>query len=138
MRSTARARTLVLLSVAFGLASACGGDGSSGTAADRIGVGAQCAKDSDCLQTGTIVQTCLTEFKGGYCGLKGCTGNAGCPGGSACVTHDNGQNYCFRICADKAECNLNRTADLASNCSSNVDFVDGKSALKACVPPSSG
>jgi hypothetical protein len=142
MRSTARACTLLLLSFGFGLANACGDDSSgSGTQADRIGVGAQCTKNSDCLQTGGdggIVQTCLTEFKGGYCGLKGCTGDTSCPDGSACVTHDNGQNYCFRICRDKSECNLNRTPAVESNCSSNVDFVAGKSALKACVPPSSG
>src|SRR5262245_53639735 len=99
MRSTARACTLVLLSLGFALTNACGDD-NAGKLADRIGVGAQCTKNSDCPQTageGGIVQTCLTEFKGGYCGLKGCTGDAGCPDGSACVIHDNGQNYCFRI-----------------------------------------
>jgi len=46
-------------------------------------------------------------------------------------------NYCFRICVDKAECNLNRDVDVEANCSSSVDFVDGKKGAKACIPPSS-
>jgi hypothetical protein len=124
----------------LGLAGACGGDDDGGgTAADRIGVGAMCTGSDDCIQgdDGTFTQECL-PFKGGYCGLANCQGDADCPYGSACVAHTGGVNYCFRICADKAECNLNRTVDVESNCSSSVDFVDGKKGSKACIPPSSG
>ncbi|MBT8468891.1 MAG: hypothetical protein KJN97_09095 [Deltaproteobacteria bacterium] len=57
------------------------------------------------------------------------------------MTHDDGtgaENYCFRVCQDKPECNRNRTAENESNCSANVVFVDGPGDRKACVPPSSG
>lgn len=111
----------------------CGDDDPPGTQADRLGVGAECTSDTQCLQG----QSCL-GFKGGYCGIEGCTADAAsCPSGSACVSHDDGNTYCFRICVDKAECNLNRSLDNESNCSSNVEFVDPDVNVKACVPPSS-
>ena len=49
----------------------CGDDdGGSGTMADRYGVGAECASDDDCEQTALgVAESCLTEFKGGYCGI---------------------------------------------------------------------
>lgn len=102
------------------------------TEADRRGVGAECKTNSDCTESN---QVCLTNFKGGYCGVKDCTADAGCPSGSACVTHTDSVNYCFRICDTKAECNANRTAANESNCASNVTWVEAKSS-KACVPPS--
>ena len=77
-----------------------------------------------------------TMNKGGYCGLTGCKADGDCPESSKCVTHTDGKNYCFRSCADKAECNANRDADNESNCSSNVTFADGSKSGKACVPPS--
>ncbi|MBK7579763.1 MAG: hypothetical protein IPI67_06085 [Myxococcales bacterium] len=128
-----RLAALVLLALPTSLA-ACGDDdnGGGGTEADKIGVGASCNVNEDCAVKG---QTCL-PFKGGYCGLADCTADADCPQGSACVSHDDGKNYCFRICLDKSECNYNRPVDLASNCSSNVTFVEGKKGNKACVPPS--
>lgn len=98
--------------------------------ADRLGVGAQCLDADDCLED----QACLTQFKGGYCGVQGCEGDVDCPEGSACIAHDDGVNYCFRICNDKSECNVNRDPDVESNCSANVVFVEGDG--KACVPPS--
>ncbi len=113
----------------------CGDDDDGGaTAADKIGVGASCSANGDCLEG----QVCLLNFKGGYCGLTGCTGDVDCPGGSACVTHDDGVNYCFRICTDKAyDCNRNRPPEIESNCSSNITFVEsGHTGAKACVPPS--
>lgn len=106
---------------------ACGDD------ADDLGVGAQCTQASECGEN----QQCLTQFKGGYCGLAGCKANADCPDASACVTHSDGKNYCFRVCKDKGECNANRSGDNASNCSSNITFASGKKEGKACVPPSS-
>lgn len=113
----------------------CGGGSGGGTPADQIGVGAECTADNQCLQTDTIVQHCLTEFKGGYCGLKGCTKNADCPFGSLCVT-EGATNYCFRECTDKSECNLNRSAANASNCSSSTTLVEPKTGAKVCLPPS--
>jgi len=87
------------------------------------------------------VLECLTQFTGGYCGLEGCEGDADCPEGSACVTHDDGggdANYCFRLCQDKSECNRNRDEENEANCSANITFVDEPQDRKACVPPSSG
>lgn len=110
------------------LQAACGSD------ADDIGVGAQCTANDQCNQDDGA-QTCL-PFKGGYCGLQGCTKDADCPEASACVTHEDNVNYCFRICADKPECNANRDVENEANCSSSVTFVEAKSGVKACVPPS--
>ena len=71
-----------LLALLFG----CGSDQSQ---ANRLGVGADCTVSSECTQPG---QVCLTEFKGGYCGVSGCLHDTDCPQGSACVT-DNQINY---------------------------------------------
>jgi hypothetical protein len=114
------------------------GDDDDATESDRIGVGAQCQSNDDCLRQGDggINLACLTQFKGGYCGLEDCAGDEDCPERSACVAHDDGSNYCFRICVDKPECNFNRESDDESNCSANIDFVDNNPGNKACVPPS--
>lgn len=117
----------LLVSFGLGFGVAC----RHGTEADELGVGAECSATGDCLEG----QECLTQFKGGYCGLSGCLDDLDCPEASACVTHDDGNNYCFRICVDKSECNVNRGPDVESNCSSNVTFADGGGG-KACVPPS--
>ncbi len=107
---------------------ACGSD------ADDYGVGAQCTSNDQC--DADTMQVCL-NFKGGYCGIMGCTTDADCPDLSSCVKHTDNVNYCFRNCIDKAECNANRDPLNESNCSANVTFVDSASAgLKACVPPS--
>ena len=131
-------RTLARL-VPFGFwMAACGGSDPPpyvGTQADLIGVGAACKVNTDCLQSDAAPQQCLTEFKGGYCGLKGCTTSADCPAGSGCVTY-NSATYCFRRCKEKVECNLNRSVDVESNCSANIDFVEGKTGDKPCIPPS--
>jgi len=126
-----------------GAVAGCGGD--EGTVADRIGVGAECTVDpsADPPSTCPVVEMdvqldCLTQFKGGYCGLERCTGDVECPDGSACIAHTDGENYCFRVCQDKPECNRNRSADNESNCSANIVFVDDRNERKACVPPSSG
>jgi hypothetical protein len=97
-----------------------------------LGIGAQCRDNGDCLED----QVCLRQFKGGYCGLVGCSGNLDCPEFSSCVRHSDSNNYCFRDCVDKAECNVNRDPDQESNCSSSVNFVDNVRGIKACVPPS--
>lgn len=115
------------------------GCGDDATEADRIGVGAECTEAAECESPDDdITLECLTQFTGGYCGLQGCTGDTDCPEGSACIAHTDGANYCFRICQDKPECNRNRSMANEANCSSNIDFVDGKQERKACVPPSSG
>jgi hypothetical protein len=114
---------------------AVGAGCSNQNEANRRGVGAECSMSSDCTETG---QVCLTEFKGGYCGLSGCVHDADCPQGSACVTDDNQTNYCFLICADKTDCNLHRTTDNESSCTSSLTFVDGTMGRKVCRPPNSG
>jgi hypothetical protein len=125
-------RYLLGLCVAAGLVG-CGGDDDDGpgTEADRLGVGAACDGGTQCIEG----SQCLTQFKGGYCGLEDCASDVDCPAGSACVLHE-GNPFCFRICKDKPECNLNRPPESESNCSSSIEFVDGKSARKACLPPS--
>lgn len=105
----------------------CGG----GSEADRAYVGGECTATADC---GDSALACLTNFRGGYCGIVDCTGDADCLEGSICVTQGN-TNYCFLVCNDKAECNTNRTAANESNCSSNIVRVDG-GTQRACVPPS--
>jgi hypothetical protein len=116
----------VLLLLGIG---ACADDADE---AVKRGVGADCSSDVDCPEEG---QSCL-DFKGGYCGLEDCEGDDDCPRGSACVTHDDGVNYCFLLCGDKPDCNRHRGADEA-NCVSSVTFVEGgKNGAKACEPPS--
>lgn len=124
--------SLLALSLVFSLGACGDDDDGGGTQADKLGVGAACAKNEDCTVEGQI---CL-PFKGGYCGIADCTADADCPQGSLCVAHTDGKNYCFRVCADKAECNYNRPVEVEANCSSNVTFVSGKKGSKACVPPS--
>lgn len=110
--------------------------GCDGNPADRAGIGAQCANEDQCFEDN---QSCLTTFKGGYCGVMNCLTDASCPDGSACVSHSDGVNYCFRLCADKVDCNAHRSVANESNCVGSVDFADpNPRGAKACVPPSSG
>jgi hypothetical protein len=107
-----------------------------GDSADDLGVGGQCTGNDQC--DADTMQICL-PFKGGYCGIAGCTKDADCPDLSSCVAHTDGMNYCFRNCIDKGECNRNRDAVNEANCSANITFVEpaNNTGLKACVPPSS-
>lgn len=124
--------------VVFSLLCACGDE--DGSEADRLGVGASCENNDVCA----VDQACLTEFKGGYCGVQGCEDDTDCPAGSACVTDDgfsadgglNSNNYCFLICDTKTDCNRNRSVEDESNCSSSIDFIDDTLNRKACIPPS--
>jgi hypothetical protein len=109
----------------------CGG----GSEAIKRGVGSECAVDKDCTESG---QVCLTQFKGGYCGIANCVHDTNCPAGSACVTEDDGFNYCFLVCVDKVDCNPKRSAANESSCVSSLTFVDGTNGLKVCRPPNSG
>lgn len=120
--------------IVLGSAVACGDDSNGLTPAQQHGVGAACAKDADCFVGDTALK-CLS-FKGGYCGLQGCHASTDCPAGSGCVTHDDGNTYCFLLCTDKPQCNYTRPPEIESNCTSKVDFVDGQKTSKACVPPS--
>ena len=123
----------------------CGDDDAN--TADRVGIAATCTMTSDCAAVesdaadGGIVQLqCLTQFKGGYCGLPDCTVSADCPRGSICVLHEDGNTYCFRECLDKPECNVNRPVEDEANCSSSFTWNDPADDMgeKACIPPSSG
>lgn len=140
LRSTLFLGSIVLFTVA------CGDDDAN--TADRVGIAASCRMTSDCATVpsdtadGGVVQLqCLTQFKGGYCGLPDCSVSADCPTGSICVLHEDMRTYCFRECLDKPECNVNRpVADDEANCSSSFDFNDPADDMgqKACIPPSSG
>jgi len=115
---------------------ACGDDSDdSGSEAVRRGVGAACNGDSDCTEEG---QVCLTEFKGGMCGIADCTSSSACPSGSVCVADpDFSRNYCLLVCDMKEDCNVHRPGDDA-NCSSTLNEIDGGGAgndPKVCRPP---
>jgi hypothetical protein len=134
LRNTTAIAALLMAAAAL---PACGDDDEEEeglSPAQRHGVGAACSDDNDCFVGETRLR-CL-EFKGGYCGLEGCDDAADCPAGSACVTHDDGQNYCFLVCRDKVECNHTRPSEIEANCSSNITFTDEAKDHKACVPPS--
>jgi len=119
-------------------------NGTEGSDANSIGVGATCSSDDSCKNaaskcldsSASTTLSCLGNFKGGYCGRNNCTGNKDCPTGSACVAHTDGGKYCFLTCSDKSQCNTNRSKDVEANCSSNVTFVEANTSAKACVPPS--
>lgn len=130
---------VLLLAVTSLIVLACGGDGSE---ADRLGVAGECTVTENCSQE-PVALTCIppSTFKGGYCGIVDCTLDTDCPDTSRCVSHEDGKNYCFRVCQDKAlDCNANRSPDNEANCSANVTFADTSDTArvgeKACVPPS--
>jgi hypothetical protein len=121
--------------VALALIGCSNDDNGPASEAQRRGVGAECTKTGDCMSAGT---SCLTQFRGGYCGLANCTSDTDCPAGSACVAHDDGTKYCFLVCVDKVDCNLGRSEANAANCVANISFVSGAKDKKACVPPNGG
>lgn len=136
MRAFRIATVVVTLSVAALSQQACGSDdnGAGLSEAQRHGVGAACTADADCF-VGETHLVCL-PFKGGYCGLEGCQATTDCPPGSACVTHDDGENYCFLLCTEKPQCNATRPVEIEANCSSKITFADATKDSKSCVPPS--
>ena len=105
--------------------------GGGGSEAIRHGVGAACASNADCTETG---QACLS-FKGGYCGVQDCVDDAHCPQGSACVKYTDGKQYCFLLCLEKPDCNFSRPPEIEANCSSSIEFVSGAKTSKVCLPP---
>ncbi|MDH5718986.1 MAG: hypothetical protein OEZ13_00040 [Spirochaetia bacterium] len=121
----------LFLSVNCGSGLCTGGDEAA-----ALGIGGSCAVNEDCQGCYDSSEiSCLTNFKGGYCGVVNCTSDADCPESSICVTHDDNINYCFLICSSKEECNVYRGADEEANCSSSINPV-GNTNYKACVPPS--
>lgn len=111
------------------------GCGDNGSEADKQLIGAECTKVEDCDDGDPVTPEleCILDFKGGYCGRKGCTASSQCPEGSLCANYEAG-DYCFLVCIDKVECNRNRTLENESNCSSNIDPVEGGEE-KLCIPP---
>jgi hypothetical protein len=101
-----------------------------GSACAGPSAGNMCQQDADCPEK----QQCLTQFKGGYCGIKDCSSDEDCPQDTFCVQYE-GSNFCFLMCKEKIDCNANRSVELESNCSSNIVAVDDNNS-KACVPPS--
>jgi hypothetical protein len=130
MMRPAKHSASVFVCLVLTAALSCGG----GNEADRLGIAAECTKDDDCPRVDDAQLTCLTMFKGGYCGLRGCTQDADCPLGAACVL-EAGASYCFRECIEKPECNRYRSADNEANCVGSATHL-GISMSKVCVPPS--
>ncbi|HTM46929.1 MAG TPA: hypothetical protein VL137_18360 [Polyangiaceae bacterium] len=111
--------------------------GGGGNAAVQRGVGAACSTNADCPEMG---QRCLTNFKGGMCGIADCTHSSQCPTGSVCVADpDFSRNFCLLVCSDKPDCNINRPVTYESNCTSTlnaIDHTDAGADPKVCRPPS--
>ncbi len=114
------------------LGAACG-DGE----ADAEGIGAECVDDDACVAFADDL-SCITAFDGGYCAQTDCVSDEDCPNDSACVTHDDARNYCFRTCESKPDCNANRAPDVEASCVGSITFVDPERDGKACEPSSSG
>lgn len=96
------------------------------------GTGAACAGDADC--SGGL--TCLSSFKGGYCGKRDCAVNADCGADGACVKAADGKNYCFRTCQAASDCSFCRSDGSYATCSDQVAFVETGTTGSVCVPPS--
>jgi len=126
-------RVVVVLLVSFG-AAGC----DNGNSAVERGIGAACADNSECQEAG---QACLTEFRGGMCGIADCTSSSQCPSGSVCVADpDFSRNFCLLVCQVKADCNVHRPVEVEANCSSTlnqIDVPDGGTDPKVCRPPNS-
>lgn len=101
--------------------------------ARSLRIGAECTLEAECENPDL---TCLSDFRGGYCGQRDCSGDGDCPDGSMCVDED-GTTYCFLRCTEKSDCNTHRTAANEANCESSVTPVNPANTSKACVPPSS-
>ncbi|MBW1809222.1 MAG: hypothetical protein JRJ19_10040 [Deltaproteobacteria bacterium] len=122
---------LLVLSGVMAVLVNCG----SSNEANQQKIGAECTKLEDCDDDNpeTEALECILDFKGGYCGRKDCVASTDCPEGSLCADYEAGL-YCFLVCTDKVQCNQNRTLDNESNCSSNIDPVEGGED-KLCIPP---
>jgi hypothetical protein len=123
--------TMILLGAAVVLVG--GLSCSDGSQSDRLGIASECTKDADCPKIDGFQLTCLTTFKGGYCGLQGCMQDGDCPMGAACIVEGGGY-YCFRECSEKPECNAKRSTANEANCVGATHV--GVSQSKVCVPPS--
>ena len=126
----------------LGAVAGCGGDDS--TEADRIGVGAECTVDSsaDPPSTCPVVEMdiqldCLTQFKGGYCGLEGCTGDVTARRGRPASPMTTARTTASEF-VRTSRIATNRSVENESNCVGSITFVDDRNERKACEPPSSG
>jgi hypothetical protein len=107
-----------------------GGDPRKVCVPGDCGIGASC---DDVFLCDAGLQ-CLTAFGGGYCGTQGCTTNAECGQNGLCVTHSNGTNYCLKSCAAPSDCSFCRPATEATECRSDVSFVEAGTTGSVCVP----
>ena len=128
-------RLLLCITLLAWIASCNDEDNGGSEASDQL-IGAECTGPEDCDDEDpeTPELDCITDFKGGYCGRAGCTASEECPEGSLCADME-GSYYCFLVCTEKYQCNEHRTVDNESNCSSNIDPVEGGEE-KLCIPPS--
>ncbi|MCS6900966.1 MAG: hypothetical protein RMJ98_13085 [Myxococcales bacterium] len=95
------------------------------------GVGAGCGGDGDCRSD----LTCLSSLRGGYCGVRDCKDDSGCPKDSRCVKHTDGFTYCMKTCTTSADCSFCRASTSVATCSDQVTFAADGSPTKVCVPP---
>lgn len=94
------------------------------------GVGEGCGVDAECAAG----LTCLTGYKGGYCGKADCSVNADCPTGSLCVK-DGDSSYCARTCAAAGDCAACRDPDFVATCKADATFMEAGTTGSVCVPP---
>jgi len=95
------------------------------------GAGAGCAADGDCASG----LSCITTFKGGYCGRQGCKVNVDCGKDSACIVAGDGKNYCFKTCQAPSDCSFCRRDGFYATCANNAVFAETGTVGSVCVPP---
>lgn len=94
------------------------------------GVGAACKATTDCADG----LTCELALQDGYCTVKDCTANAGCPEGTLCVTSETGTNYCMKSCQGPTDCTFCRGYNDDVACSAEVTFAEAGTTGSVCVP----
>jgi hypothetical protein len=89
---------IALIVLASALPLALAGCGSS-VGKDGDVVGGPCAEENPCASGSECLMS--GEFPGGLC-VVGCSSDAECPSGSACVSNEGG--VCMQLCDNKSDC----------------------------------
>ena len=93
--------------------------------------GDTCTIYSDCKGR----MDCLTDFKEGYCAMRGCSKDSPCPDGSACVELNAG-SACLKSCKTDGDCNTGNIND--RTCSKLHSAISDGDKESVCVVGSGG
>ena len=110
------------------------GCGDGGTEAQRRGVGAACDDTHECTETG---QACLTQFKGGYCGVAKLHDGRDLSAGLRVRHARRRDELLLPGLQREGGLNRSRAVDVEANCSSTAVLVEDPKDRKVCSPPSS-